>query len=72
MQKGFTKSLFFKHFWGFGALESTGEEGAVWGCKKEQEILGGGGRGIKMKSVARGVLFRTDVWFFMTGLKIKG
>ena len=76
MQKGFTKSLFFKHFWGFSALKSRREEGAVRaGLQKRARDFGGGdggGRGIKMKSVARGVLFRSDVWIFMTGLKIKG
>ena len=78
MQKGFTKSLFFKHFWGFSALKSRREEGAVRaGLQKRARDFGrgggmGGGREIKMKSVARGVLFRSDVWIFMTGLEIKG
>jgi hypothetical protein len=43
MQKGFTKSLFFKHFWGFSALESRREEGALRGLQKRARDFGGGG-----------------------------
>jgi hypothetical protein len=45
MQKGFTKSLLFKHFWGFSALESRGEEGAVRGLQKRARDFEGGGGG---------------------------
>jgi len=46
MQKGFTKSLFFKHFWGFSALKSRREEGAVRaGSQKRARDFGGGGDG---------------------------
>jgi hypothetical protein len=63
MQKGFTKSLFFKHFWGFGALESGGGGGGRGGgCKKEQEILEGGrGGGKRHKNeVSRSWSFVSD------------
>jgi hypothetical protein len=51
MQKGFTKSLFFKHFWGFSALESRGEEGAVRGvAKKSKRFFWGGGGGKRHKN----------------------
>lgn len=48
MQKDFTKSLFFKHFWGFSALKSRREEGAVRaGLQKRARDFGGGDGGGK-------------------------
>ncbi len=43
MQRGFTKSLFFKHFWGFSALESRGRRGQYGGLQKRARDFGGGG-----------------------------